>query len=131
MEKNNLPLLDEVNSSNQFTSWNKIEQRSKNIRTARILLIAFSIIIGTLCIPCTQNITSSGNIISLNPDSRPQSVETIIGGRVEKWFVQEGDSVKKGDTILFISEIKVQFSIGSKHKGMCPVIMLLTADSLK
>jgi hypothetical protein len=44
MEKNNLPLLDEVNSSNQFTSWNKIEQRSKNIRTARILLIAFSII---------------------------------------------------------------------------------------
>jgi multidrug resistance efflux pump len=109
MEKNNLPLLDEVNSSNQFTSWNKIEQRSKNIRTARILLIAFSIIIGTLCIPWTQNITSSGNIISLNPDSRPQSVETIIGGRVEKWFVQEGDSVKKGDTILFISEIKVDY----------------------
>lgn len=109
MEKNNLPLLDEVNSSNQFTSWNKIEQRSKNIRTARILLIAFSIIIGTLCIPWTQNITSSGSIISLNPDSRPQSVETIIGGRVEKWFVQEGDSVKKGDTILFISEIKVDY----------------------
>ena len=109
MEKNNLPLLDEVNSSNQFTSWNKIEQRSKNIRTARILLIAFSIIIGILCIPWTQNITSSGSIISLNPDSRPQSVETIIGGRVEKWFVQEGDSVKKGDTILFISEIKVDY----------------------
>ena len=109
MEKNNLPLLDEVNSSNLFTSWNKIEQRSKNIRTAQILLIAFSIIIGILCIPWTQNITSSGSIISLNPDSRPQSVETIIGGRVEKWFVQEGDSVKKGDTILFISEIKVDY----------------------
>ena len=109
MEKNHLPLLDEVNSSNQFTSWNKIEQRSKNIRTARILLIAFSIIIGILCIPWTQNINSSGSIISLNPDSRPQSIETIIGGRVEKWFVQEGDSVKKGDTILFISEIKVDY----------------------
>ena len=109
MEKNNLPLLDEVNSSNQFASWNKIEQRTKNIRTAKILLFALAIIIGILFIPWTQNITSTGKIISLEPNSRPQSVETIIGGRVEKWFVQEGDSVKKGDTILFLSEIKVDY----------------------
>lgn len=109
MEKNHHPLLDEVNSTNQFTSWNKIEQRSKNIRTARILLITLAILIGILCIPWTQNITSTGSIISLEPNSRPQAVETIIGGRVEKWFVQEGDSVKKGDTILFLSEIKVDY----------------------
>jgi multidrug resistance efflux pump len=109
MEKNKQPLLDEVNSSTQFTSWKKIEPRSKNVRTARILLIAAAIITGMLFIPWTQNITSSGSVISLNPDSRPQSVETIIGGRVEKWFVQEGDSVKKGDTIMFLSEIKVDY----------------------
>lgn len=109
MEKNNLPLLDEVNSSNQFTSWNKIEPRSKNIRTARILMMTAGIVVGILFIPWTQNITSSGNIISLDPDSRPQSIETIIGGRIEKWYVQEGDSVKKGDTILFLSEIKVDY----------------------
>ena len=109
MENTNRNLLDEVDSSRQFTSWKKIEPRSKNVRTARILLIAAAIITGMLFIPWTQNITSSGSVISLNPDSRPQSVETIIGGRVEKWFVQEGDSVKKGDTILFLSEIKVDY----------------------
>ena len=109
MEKNNRNLLDEVDSSTHFTSWNKIEPRSKNIRTARILLIAAAIITAILLIPWTQNITSSGSVLSLNPDSRPQSIETIIGGRVEKWFVQEGDSVKKGDTILFLSEIKVDY----------------------
>ena len=109
MEKNNRNLLDEVDSSIQFTSWSKIEPRSKNIRTARILLIAAAIITAILLIPWTQNITSSGSVLSLNPDSRPQSIETIIGGRVEKWFVQEGDSVKKGDTILFLSEIKVDY----------------------
>jgi len=109
MEKNNRNLLDEVDSSIQFTSWSKIEPRSKNIRTARILLIAAGIITAILLIPWTQNITSSGSVLSLNPDSRPQSIETIIGGRVEKWFVQEGDSVKKGDTILFLSEIKVDY----------------------
>jgi len=109
MENTNRNLLDEVDSSRQFTSWKKVEPRAKNIRTARILLIALAIITGILLIPWTQNITSSGSVISLNPDSRPQSVETIIGGRVEKWFVQEGDSVKKGDTILFISEVKVDY----------------------
>ncbi len=109
MENTNRNLLDEVDSSRQFTSWKKIEPRSKNVRTARILFIAAAIITGMLFIPWTQNITSSGSVISLNPDSRPQSVETIIGGRVEKWFVQEGDSVKKGDTILFLSEIKVDY----------------------
>jgi len=109
MEKTNPNLLDEVDSSRQFSSWKDIEPRSKNIRTARILLFAAAVLIGILFIPWTQNITSSGSIISLNPDSRPQSIETIIGGRVEKWFVQEGDSVKKGDTILFLSEIKVDY----------------------
>jgi hypothetical protein len=99
MEKNNRNLLDEVDSSIQFTSWNKIEPRSKNIRTARILLIAAGIITAILLIPWTQNITSSGSVLSLNPDSRPQSIETIIGGRVEKWFVQEGDrSLKKSSS---------------------------------
>ena len=109
MAKTNPNLLDEVDSSLQFTSWNKIEPRSKNIRTARILMITAAIVVGILFIPWTQNITSSGSIISLNPDSRPQSIETIIGGRIEKWYVQEGDSVKKGDTILFLSEVKVDY----------------------
>ena len=109
MEKTNRNLLDEVDSSMHFTSWKKTEPRSKNLRTAKILLIAAGIITAILLIPWTQNITSSGSVLSLNPDSRPQSIETIIGGRVEKWFVQEGDSVKKGDTILFLSEIKVDY----------------------
>mgnify|MGYP003338546279 CR=1 FL=1 len=109
MEKTNPNLLDEVDSSLQFTSWKKIEPRSKNTRAARFLLFSAVVLIGILFIPWTQNITSAGSVISLDPDSRPQSIETIIGGRVEKWYVQEGDSVKKGDTILFLSEIKVDY----------------------
>ena len=109
MEKNKLHLLDDVDSSVTFSSWKKIEQRSKNIRAARILLISAAILVGVLFVPWTQNIICAGSIISLEPNSRPQAVETIIGGRVEKWFVQEGDSVKKGDTILFISEVKVDY----------------------
>jgi multidrug resistance efflux pump len=62
-----------------------------------------------LFLPWTQNITSSGNVTTLKPDQRPQSIHTAIAGRIEKWYVNEGDYVKKGDTILFISETKEEY----------------------
>ncbi len=57
-------------------------------------------------VPWTQNINARGYVTSLRPDQRPQDVHSIIAGRIEKWFVAEGDHVDAGDTILFISEVK-------------------------
>ena len=62
-----------------------------------------------LFLPWTQNISGSGAVTTLKPNQRPQSIQSIIPGKIEKWFVQEGDFVKKGDTILFISEIKEEY----------------------
>jgi len=36
-------------------------------------------------------------------------VQSPIPGRIETWFVKEGDFVKKGDTILEISEVKSDY----------------------
>jgi multidrug resistance efflux pump len=57
-------------------------------------------------IPWTQNVRSNGKLITLRPEQRPQTINTIIAGRIEKWYVKDGDIVKKGDTLLFISEVK-------------------------
>jgi multidrug resistance efflux pump len=62
-----------------------------------------------LFLPWTQNISGSGAVTTLKPDQRPQTIHSAIGGRIEKWYVKEGDFVKKGDTILFISEIKEDY----------------------
>lgn len=62
-----------------------------------------------LFLPWTQNISGSGAVTTLKPDQRPQTIHSAIGGRIEKWYVKEGDYVKKGDTILFISEIKEDY----------------------
>lgn len=62
-----------------------------------------------LFLPWTQNISGSGAVTTLKPDQRPQTVQTAIAGRVEKWYIKEGDFVKKGDTILLISEIKEDY----------------------
>jgi len=60
-------------------------------------------------LPWTQNVTGKGFLTTLRPDQRPQTIQSPIPGKIEKWYVQEGDYVKKGDTILFISEIKNEY----------------------
>ncbi|MFM7770262.1 MAG: biotin/lipoyl-binding protein, partial [Bacteroidota bacterium] len=98
----------EMNEHN-YKSYGLLEPRKNNIRSARILLAILILFIAFLCLPWTQNVESTGAVIALQPDERPQAVETVIAGRIEKWFVQEGDSVKAGDTLLFLSEVKVDY----------------------
>ena len=62
-----------------------------------------------LFVPWTQNISGTGSVTTLKPNQRPQTIHTAIAGRIEKWYIQEGDLVKKGDTILFISEVKEEY----------------------
>lgn len=57
-------------------------------------------------LPWTQNIRGDGYLTTLDPDQRPQTIPSVIAGRIKKWYVVEGDFVKEGDTIVFITEIK-------------------------
>jgi len=70
----------------------------------RLLLIALLIIIIILLLPWRQTIPGRGTVTALRPEDRPQTVQNQIGGRIEHWAVREGQEVKKGDTILVISE---------------------------
>lgn len=73
-------------------------------------LISFAIIfVIILFLPWTQNVSGKGFLTTLTPDQRPQSIQSQIPGRIEKWYVREGDFVEKGDTILFISEVKNEY----------------------
>jgi multidrug resistance efflux pump len=62
-----------------------------------------------LFLPWTQNVTGNGFVTTLTPDKRPQTIQSAIAGRVEKWYVNEGAVVSKGDTILQISEVKSEY----------------------
>ncbi len=79
-------------------------------RPNRVMAIILGSLLGLafliMFLPWTQNIRARGYLTTLKPDQRPQTVHSIIPGRIERWYVQEGDYVAKGDTILFISEIK-------------------------
>jgi multidrug resistance efflux pump len=66
----------------------------------------FIIFIITLFLPWQQNINGKGMLTALNPAERPQNIQNVIAGRIEKWNVTEGQLVKKGDTLVVLSELK-------------------------
>lgn len=76
---------------------------------ARLTTGIFFILFVLLFIPWTQNIRSTGSITTYLPQDRPQAVNSVIPGRIEKWYVREGQFVHKGDTIVRISEIREKF----------------------
>lgn len=72
----------------------------------RILLVV--VLLG-LFLPWRQNIQATGKVITLLPDQRPQEVQTNIAGRVSLWKIKEGDFIKKGDTVVVLTEIKTEY----------------------
>ncbi len=75
----------------------------------KFLLVFAGIGFIILFLPWTQNIAGQGRVTTLKPNQRPQTLQSQIPGRIEQWYVQEGDFVKKGDTILRISEVKSEY----------------------
>ncbi|RZT00024.1 HlyD family secretion protein [Aquimarina brevivitae] len=92
-----------------YTAYKKVMHKGDHKKFSRFLgaFAIMSIII--LFLPWTQNISGSGYVTTLTPDQRPQTIQSPIPGKIEKWYVREGDFVTKGDTILFISEIKNEY----------------------
>lgn len=76
---------------------------------ARLLALFLFIFIITLFLPWQQNIRGIGNVTALDPANRPQMIEAVIGGRVKKWNVREGDYVNAGDTIATLTEVKEKY----------------------
>jgi len=87
-------------SFQMLTNYNTL----KGLKALLIITLLLSVLI--LFLPWTQTIRSKGYITTLKPNQRPQTVQSVIGGRIEKWYVQEGDFVNKGDTVMFLSETK-------------------------
>jgi multidrug efflux pump subunit AcrA (membrane-fusion protein) len=90
----------------KYKSFNACTHTPNPKKLRRQVYVIVFLLLLILFLPWTQTIRSKGSLTSLDPSQRPQTIHSIIPGRIEKWYVQEGDFVKRGDTIMFISEIK-------------------------
>lgn len=93
----------------QFNSFSKISLSPANRMFTRWLGGTLALTFLLLLLPWTQNIQSKGKVTTLQPGQRPQTIQSTIAGRIEKWYVREGQPVKKGDTIVHLSEIKAEY----------------------
>ena len=71
-------------------------------------LLAFGIAIAIVImftVPWVQTAPGNGQVVALNPDQRAQDVTAFVPGRVEQWFVQDGQIVRKGDPIARVVDL--------------------------
>lgn len=78
-------------------------------RLAYILIALFFMLVAALFLPWQQNISATGKVTALSPADRPQVVQSVIAGRIKEWRIQEGQFVKKNDTLAVISEVKADY----------------------
>lgn len=101
--------IDEVVSESSISSYKKIYRIYKHSKVKLWVYVIIVISLIILLLPWTQNIRAKGSVTTLRQENRPQEINTVISGRVAQWFVKEGDLVKLGDTILKLSEVKVEY----------------------
>ena len=76
-----------------------------------IIFISLVIGISGLWIPWVQTTSGSGQVTTLNPSDRVQSISALVTGRIAEWYVQDADYVEAGDPIIRIQDIDDQLIV--------------------
>lgn len=92
-----------------YAAFKTLKAKKHSTALIKILLIMGFIAVTAMFLPWTQNIRSKGYVTTLLPDQRPQAIQALIGGKIEKWYVREGQVVQVGDTILKVTEVKEEY----------------------
>lgn len=103
-----ISITENINKDN-FSAFQTVRQFHFSRILAYWLIGGMILLIAVLFVPWTQNVQGKGKVTTLKPEQRPQTINSTIAGRVEKWYVQEGQFVKKGDTIVHLSETKADY----------------------
>jgi multidrug efflux pump subunit AcrA (membrane-fusion protein) len=70
----------------------------------RVIRILGGSVLLMLCLPWVQTAPGSGKVIALSATERRSELSSPVDGRIQKWFVNEGQRVTKGDVLVEISD---------------------------
>lgn len=73
---------------------------------AAVIFLAFIVTIaGLIWIPWIQTVHGKGKVIAYSPRERPQGIAAPVEGRINKWFVNEGEKVDEDQPLVELSDI--------------------------
>ncbi len=94
----------------RYVSFQMLGHKHAGKRLRRGMLAVFVVMLVLAFLPWTQNIQTEGRVTMRSAFKRPQTVQSAIPGRIASWYVQEGDHVNAGDTLLTLTEVKAEYS---------------------
>lgn len=103
--KKEIDTIDEE-TGKKYSAYNSIYSVDIESRIKNIFWGLFFVLVFILFVPWTQNINTSGIVTTQFQEQRPQQINSIIPGKIIKWWVKEGDFVQKGDTIVELADTK-------------------------
>lgn len=101
--------VNEENISERYHAFRLLNTPRRARVMTRWVLGLFIAGVLILFLPWRQNISARGQVTTLRPQDRPQTANSVIGGRILKWYVAEGQYVNEGDTLVTISEVKDEY----------------------
>lgn len=90
----------------------KLSNYNKTYRYTKIILMITPILLFML--PWVQTSEGLGLLTTLNPEDRVQEISALVDGRIDKWFVREGETVTKGQPLVEIVDNDPQYVVRLK-----------------
>lgn len=98
-----------LNEKREIKSFRKATGEKEPVTVMRGLAGLLLVTAIVMALPWTQTTQATGFITTREPERRPQDIQAIIAGRIDSWYVKEGDTVQKGDTLIKLTEIKENY----------------------
>jgi multidrug efflux pump subunit AcrA (membrane-fusion protein) len=93
-----------------FLSFRMVETHRSAMTLAVILVVILLTVIACLVfVPWQQTVHGRGAVSIFSPMQRSQHVSAQIDGILLQWHVMEGDSVRKGDLLIELTELNPRF----------------------
>ena len=73
---------------------------------AWMLVLGIAIAVAIMAfVPWLQTAAGAGQVVALDPDERQQQVTALVPGRVDRWYVKDGQHVARGDPIARVVDL--------------------------
>lgn len=108
----------------KYSALEEVNLKASQLRKSRALWIGIIVVFVILILPWNQTVITTGNVSTLSPDQRPQEINSIIPGKIDRWMVKEGDVINPGDTLVILTEVKDKYFDSSLIERMKSQIKL-------